>query len=232
MRPGFNNSPLNPVPVVVWVLLMPILATEAVFALGQLGFVGGGDSLRIVAIERTAFVPEYMIRLWQVLDIAPLQVLRILTYPFVHFSFTHALFVGVFLLALGNMVAGVFRPVAVIVLFLGSAIGGALVYTLVAALLPGVRFPPLVGGYPAVYGLVGAFNFILWTRLSMVNANRLQAFTLIGMLLLFQLVFGVLFGGSGKDWIAEIAGFGTGFLLSFLLVPGGWDRLRRQLRQR
>ena len=45
-------------------------------------------------------------------------------------------------------------------IFFGSAIVGALVF----ALLTNVR-TPLVGGYPAVYGLIGAFTFILWVRL-------------------------------------------------------------------
>ncbi len=86
----------------------------------------------------------------------------------------------------------------------------------------GARSAPLIGGYPAVYGLVGAFTFLIWTRLAAENANRMRAFTLIGMLLLFQLVFGLIFGGAGLGWIAEIAGFGFGFALSFVLVDGAW----------
>ncbi|MFD2815130.1 hypothetical protein ACFSYD_13185 [Paracoccus aerius] len=70
---------------------------------------------------------------------------------------------------------------------------------------------PLIGGYPAVYGLVGAFTFLLWSRLGAVHANRMRAFTLIGMLLAFQLVFGIVFGGAGYGWIAEIAGFERAF---------------------
>ena len=93
-------------------------------------------------------------------------------------------------------------------------------------------FRPLIGGYPAVYGLVGAFTFLLWSRLGAVHANRMRAFTLIGMLLAFQLVFGIVFGGAGYGWIAEIAGFGAGFLLSFVLVDGGVQRVLRQIRAR
>ena len=134
--------------------------------------------------------------------------------------------------ALGNLIASQFRPWAVVVLFFGSAIGGALIYTLFAGLLPQWRFQPLIGGYPAVYGFVGAFTFLLWTRLGQQNANRMRAFTLIGMLLAFQLVFGILFQDGSLTWIAEIAGFACGFLLSFVLVPGGIGRVMRQIRQR
>ena len=119
-----------------------------------------------------------------------------------------------------------------IALFFGSAILGALVYTLVAGLLPQFQFRPLIGGYPAVYGLVGAFTFLLWTRLGQENANRMRAFTLIGMLLAFQLVFGILFQDGNTTWIAEVAGFAAGFGLSFVLIPGGVARVLRQIRQR
>ena len=79
---------------------------------------------------------------------------------------------------------------------------------------------------------MGAFTFLLWSRLGAVHANRMRAFTLIGMLLAFQLVFGIVFGGAGYGWIAEIAGFGAGFLLSFVLVDGGVQRVLRQIRAR
>ena len=46
-----------------------------------------------------------------------------------------------------------------------------------------------------------------------------------------QLLFGLLFGG-GWDWVAELAGFFTGFFLSFVVSPGGWARVRQKIRQR
>lgn len=233
MRPGLTESPLNPLPPVIWLLALPIIASEVIFALGTAGLIGGaeGVGMRLSAIRLTAFPPELAQRIWTLgaLDVG--QLYRALSFSFVHVSFTHALFVVVFTLALGNMVAGSFRPAAILALFFGSAIGGALVY---AALLPltGVRAAPLIGGYPAVYGLVGAFTFLLWTRLAAQNANRMRAFTLIGILLMFQLVFGLVFGGTGPGWIAEIAGFACGFALSFLLVDGGLSRALAQIRQR
>ena len=234
MRPGYDESPINSLPPVVWALALPMIASEVVFGLGQMGFIGGnaGVGLRLNAIEMAAYFPQIPARMWELGIFSPRQAARILTYPFIHGSLTHALFVIVFTLALGNLLARQFRPWAVLALFFGSAIGGALVYTLVAGLLPQFRFQPLIGGYPAVYGFVGAFTFLLWTRLGQENANRLRAFTLIGMLLAFQLVFGILFQDGSLTWIAEIAGFGCGFLLSFVLVPGGIARVMRQIRQR
>lgn len=232
MRHGTHEAPINPLPPVVWLLALPIIASEAVFGLGQIGLIGGADGigLRLSGLQQAGFAPEPLLRMLAHGTFDARQALRLLTYPFVHVSLSHALFVLVFLLALGNMVARSFRPVALLVLFFGSAIGGALVYTLLTIWLPG-RAAPLMGGYPAVYGLIGAFTFLLWVRLIGTGGNRYRAFTLIGMLLLVQLLFGVLFGG-GYEWIADVAGFGAGFGLSFVVSPGGWGRVMERLRQR
>lgn len=233
MRHGIDESPLNPLPAAVWALVLPIIAAEIAFGLGAAGFAGAGQGigLRSAALERTAFAPEMLLRMWQYGEVMWQALLRLLTYPFIHYGLTHAAFVVVFALALGKQLAEVFRPTGVVILFFGCAIGAALVYTLLAAMLP-LRMNPLVGGYPAVYGFVGAFTFLLWTRLAQTGGNRFRAFALIGMLLTFQLVFGLLFGNAGTAWIAEVTGFCFGFLLSPLVLPGGIARFRRILRQR
>jgi hypothetical protein len=33
-------------------------------------------------------------------------------------------------------------------------------------------------------------------------------------------------------WVADLSGFGFGFLVSFLVSPGGFARVRTKLRQR
>lgn len=224
-----NAPPLNPLPWVVWAIALPIIAMEFVVSLAGGGFVGGPEGIgwRLQAIERFAFSPDYMRYLWEIGSYAPEGMLRLVTYPFVHLSTMHAVFVVVILLALGKMVGEVFRWWAVLIVFFGSAILGALVFTLV---LPGVS-QPLIGGYPAVYGMIGGFTFLLWVNLAAVGANKYRAFTMIGFLLGVQLVFGLLFGG-GWEWVADVAGFVTGFFLSFLVSPGGWSRVMEKLRQR
>ena len=103
---------------------------------------------------------------------------------------------------------------------------GVLAFTMIPQLQA-----PLIVGYPPVYGLIGAFTFLLWVNLARTGANRYRAFSLIGMLLFFQLLFGVLFGGNW-DWVADIAGFAAGFLMSFVVSPGGWARVMDKMRQR
>ncbi|MGP3698683.1 rhomboid family intramembrane serine protease [Rhodobacter sp. NSM] len=226
MRDDYNASPINPLPAVVWFLALPIIAMEAVIGLGQSGVTGGGEGWRLDAWQRFAFSPDLMRAMLETHTYPWQGMIRLVTYPLVHATFLHALMAVVILLALGKMVGEVFRPWAVAAVFLGAAVVGALAY----AAIPGVR-APLIGAYPADYGLVGAFTFLIWTRLAATGSNQFRAFTLIGMLLGIQLFFGLFFGG-GYDWVADLAGFATGFLLSFAVSPGGWARVMEKLRRR
>lgn len=221
-------SPVNPLPVAVLVLVIPMIALEALFALGARGLIGGAgaEGWRMAAIERLGVFTAVLDWMRAGGGADPAQLVRALAYPFVHLSFTHALFVIVFILAIGKMVGEIFRPAATLAVFFGAALAGAAVHTLVLA-EPG----PLVGGYPAVYGLIGAFTFIQWVYLAAIGAERLRAFTLIAMLLGIQLLFGAFFGGT-LGWLADLAGFATGFALSFVVSPGGWRRVLARLRQR
>ena len=223
-----NAAPINPLPAAVILLALPIVLAELVFAAGANGYFGGPDAVgwRLEWIRKLAFFIPVFEDMVQRGAGFPEGLVRFATYPFVHWGFTHMLMVLVFLLALGKMVGDVFGSLPVITIFLGSAIFGALAFALIT------NDPnPLVGGYPAVYGLIGAYTFILWVRIGAMGGPQYQAFSLIAVLLFIQLVFGLLFG-SGLDWVAEVAGFVSGFFLSFVVSPGGWARVRARLRQR
>jgi membrane associated rhomboid family serine protease len=224
-----NAAPLNPLPAIVWILVLPLVAMELVLSLADRGIVGGPMAVgwRLQAVERFGFFPD-LLRYMVDTGSYPLDgLMRLVSYPLVHVSFTHALFAVVMLLALGKMVGEVYRWWAVLVVVLGSAAVGAVAYTY---LVPGVR-AQLIGGYPAVYGLIGAFTFLIWVRLAGTGTNRLRAFSLIGMLRGVHLLFGVLFGASW-EWVADLAGFAAGFLLSFIVTPGGFGRVVAMIRQR
>ncbi len=223
-----DESPFNPLPPVVVALALLIFGFELALQADARGFAGGPDAVgwRVEAIRAYAFsgpVLDWMIDTgrWP-----PEHLKRFVTYPFVHFSFTHTLMVLVFLLALGKMVGEVFGTWAVLVVFFLSAIVGALAYGLILD-----ETLPLTGAYPAVYGLIGSYTFMLWINLTGTGNTRMRAFTLIGFLMGLQLIFGLLFGAN-KDWLADIFGFATGFFVSFLMVPGVWGRIRDRLRGR
>lgn len=229
MNQNLNEPPLNPLPLIVWVLALPLIAMELVLALAEGGLVGGpqGVGWRLLAVEDFGLFPELLRYQWETGGQPYADLARLVTYPVVHGSFTHALFAIVLLLALGKMVGEIFRWWAVLAVVFGSAIAGGLAYSF---LVPGLR-TQLIGAYPAVYGLIGAFTFLLWVNLARTGANKYRAFSLIGALLFFQLIFGVLFG-AGWDWVADVTGFAAGFLLSFVVSPGGWSRVMDKLRQR
>lgn len=223
-----NVSPVNPIPPVVLALVIVIVGIELVFQMGARGFVGGPEAVgwRLSALQSYAFSGDIMD--WMLANNRwPTEhLIRFVSYAFVHVGFAHMLFVVVFLLALGKMVGEIFHPLAVLVVFFGSAVVGALAYGLILD-----DSMPLIGGYPAVYGLIGAYTFLLWVRLAATGENQMRAFLLIGLLMGVQLVFGLLFGG-GNDWLADLAGFCAGFALSFVVSPGGWGRVMDKLRQR
>lgn len=222
-----NEPPLNPIPPVVMALFIVILGVELVFTLGSYGVVGGPGAVgwRVAAMERFAFSGPVLDWMIQTRQFPAEHVIRLFSYPFVHGNFTHAIFAGVMLLAMGKMVAEALGPIRTIAIFFASTMVGALAY----GLLLDTRIP-LIGAFPAVYGLIGGFTYLLWLRLGQMGAQQIRAFSLIGMLLAIQLIFGLFFGGS-QDWVADLGGFVTGFALTIVLVPGGWARLLSRLRR-
>ncbi len=222
-----DQSPVNPLPPVVTALFLLLAGVEAVLWLGSKGIIGGPSAIgwRLDAIQRYAFsndIFNWMIANGQY----PVQhMIRFVSYLFVHYSFTHAIFGGVLLLAMGKMVGEVFSGWATLAVFALSGIAGALGYALLLE-----TSVPLLGSYPGVYGLIGAFTFLLWTSLGAVGAPQARAFSLIGMLVAIRLGFNLIFGGT-PIWVADVVGFGAGFALSFVLVPGGWQRIREKIRR-
>lgn len=226
MEQPVNQSPINPLPPVVAAVFLVIMGIEVMFVLGTRGFVGGPEAVgwRLAALQQYAYSPEVFEWMWQTGNWSFDHVIRAVSYLFVHGSFTHALFGGAMILAMGKFVGETFSQLATVSVFLLSGIGGALIYTLILS-----SNAPLIGAFPGVYGLIGAFTFLMWTRLGEMGERQARAFSLIGVLVAVQLLFGLVFGGN-KDWVADVAGFAVGFLMSFPLVPGGWAKIRSRIR--
>jgi len=220
--------PFNSLPPAVVALALVLGGIEVLFQIGSYGIIGGPDAVgwRIAAMEDYGFF-DTVFEAMRTQGSWPLEhVIRFLSYAFVHYSLTHALMAIVFILALGKMVGETFGNVAVFVIFFVSTLFGALIYGLILN-----TAQPLLGAYPAAYGFIGAYTFILWLGLGRMQENRMRAFTLIGLLMGLQLVFGLLYGGS-PDWVAKLAGFVAGFATAALLVPGALGRIIARLRRR
>lgn len=223
-----DEIPVNPLPPMVIALAVILGLIELVFQAGAAGMIGGqgGVGLRAEAVDAFGFSPALM-DLMVERGIWSFDVLiRLVTYPFVHGSATHVIFVIVFLLALGKMVGETFGNLAVLVIFLAASVTGALAFWLLTSAQ--LR---LVGGMPGAYGMIGGYTFMLWVGLGAMHQNQMRAFTLIGFLMGVQLLFGLLFGGP-PDWVADLAGFATGFLVAMIFVPGSGAAMLRRLRRR
>lgn len=219
--------PVNPLPPIVVVLFLAVVLPEAAFGLGSAGLIGGPQAVgwRLAAVEAYGFSGDIFDWMWANGRWLPEHMIRFVSYSFVHPGFTSALFAGVLLLALGKKVGEYMGQIAVAVLFIGSGIFGALVYSII------LDDPAwLVGGFPAVYGLIGGYSFIMWQHLGSQGQQQFKAFNLIAMLMGLQLIWGVLFGAN-TTWVADLAGFIFGFGVSSVLVPGGIDRVISALRR-
>lgn len=225
-----NASPFNDVPPVAVIGALAIVGIEIVLELAQQGIIGGpaGVGWRSEAVQRYAIDGPLID--WMLFDGGRWQgdiLKRFVTYPFIHGGFTHMMFGAVILLALGKYVGQVFSGAALAALWLGSAVAGALAY----AVLTDTQ-ALLIGAMPPDYGLVGAFTFILWRKARASGENPAMAFRMIGVLIGLQLMFALLQGGVGAQVVAELAGFAAGFLLCFVLAPGGLAGIRAAIRKR
>lgn len=226
MHQDQNVPPFNPMPPVVWAIFLVLMGIEAAFSLGEQGVFGGARAVgwRLSAISDYGFSGiafDWMISNGQM----PLEYsIRCFSYMFLHGSFTAAIFSGVILLAMGKLVGEVMGQLAVVILFVFSGLFGVVVFGLLTDQMW------LIGAYPSVYGLIGAYTFLLWQRLAGQGAQQLTAFRLIGFLMGIQLFFGIFFV-TGQDWIAELAGFVCGFGLSAIVMPGGLARIRALIQR-
>jgi len=223
-----TESPINPLPPVVMALFLVIIGVEIAFSLGARGIVGGPQAVgwRQAAIQDYAFNSQVMNWMWTNGVYPAEHLMRFFTFPFIHGTFTHALFAGVMVLAMGKFVGEVFSGWAVLIVFMVSAVLGVFFYGLIIQDQPWVY-----GAFPGVYGLIGGFTYLLWLRLGQLGEKQTRAFTLIGFLMGAQLIFGLLFG-STTQWLADVGGFVSGFVLSFFVSPGGWQKIREKLQDR
>ena len=227
-HPDAEQSPFNAIPPAVLLLAGVMAGVEIAFQAGEAGFVGGPGSIgwRLEAVRSYGFLDpiwDWMLSNGR----APMDhLIRLLTYPFIHASLTHAAFAVVIVLAIGKSVGEIYSAVSVLLTFFGASIFAAAAYGTVMT-----TQAPLFGGYPGAYGLIGAFTYLLWIRLEAVGENSMRAFTLIAVLMGLQLIYGIMFGPD-PTWFADLMGFVAGFGLAFVVRPGGWTRLLSRLRQR
>ncbi len=225
--------PVNPITPVLVILALAMAGIEALLSAAEAGLIGGAGGIgwRLRAVQDWGFSPVVWDQVVALGNHSGAMLRRFVGYGFIHGGVTHALFAIAMLLALGKVVGEVFAPWAVLAVFLAGLVAGAVAFGLVAG-GGGV----LIGAYPGVYALIGALSWLMYARIGQQGGNRLQAFRLIGFLLLLQFLFAALSpligGGIDLTFVAELAGFGAGFALSVVVSPGGFAALRARLRER
>jgi len=220
-----NAPPVNPLPPVVILTALALVIPELIFQAGAHGWIGGPGAVswRINAITTYGFFDTVFNWMFENGRFPIEHLIRFMTYPLVNGGFSSAVFAVVLVLAIGKMVAETFSQLTFVIIFVASTVVGALAYgTFLNTNIP------LLGAYPAAYGLIGAFTFMLFVKARIEGQSGIQAFSLIGFLLGLQIFFTMVFGG-GPDWVADLAGFVTGFGLSFFLAPGGPERMLQAL---
>ena len=215
----YNKPPVvNPIPTAILVIFFGITLVEAFLFFDLGGLIGktGGAAERLLLIQNYGVPPKLANWMLGTGNLSIDNVFRFVAYPFVNLSSLSVVFASVLLLALGKMVGEVFSTLSVVLIWILSTILAAFFYSISAT-----NGQILVGSYPGVYGFVGAYTFVSWIALRLAkNKNQSQAFSLIVALMSVQLLFSFLFG-TGQLWIADFAGFVTGFTVSFFLSPGG-----------
>lgn len=212
--PNTQSPAVNPLPPAVIVLFLIVVLGEMYIAGAEANLWGSFDS-RIYLIRQLSFMPEGFGRaisdgLW-----IPELFWRMMTYPFIHGSLMQGVFASVFILAMGKFVGEVLGNIAVIAIFFASTIFAALGF----ALFTDSNFP-LFGAFPAAYGLIGAFTFVLFSRSEGLLSQQFRAFKLLGILILINISFS-LFQDGPPLWVAELCGAITGFISAAIIHPGG-----------
>lgn len=224
-----SASPLNPLPPGAWLLILPVVAVEAVLSAAGWGLIGGADGIgwRIEAIQHYAFSAEAQHIAVENRRLLGADALRYASFSFVHGTAAHALFGVVMLAALGKMLGERLGSLRLLILALLVPVPSAMIFGLVVG--PD-RLGWLFGAMPMAFGMVGAFTFLRWSEARDDSARR-KAFSLIGILLGARLAFGLL-SETGPAWVADVVAFALGFgLTAVVLGPGRWAATLARLRR-
>lgn len=206
---------VNPLPWAVWLLTLGVAAVELVLWAGAHGLVNwaGSAGWRAQALVLFGISPELQGWMWETGRYPPEGLWRYLVYGFFHLGPMQAALVVVITAALGKACAERLGSVkALLVLVVAQATAGV-AFGLVAD--PGAW---LIGGYPMIFALAGAYAALTGTR---------QAVFMVAALVVARLALTAMAGG-GMDWLADLTALGMGAALARVLDGPVLVRLRQR----
>jgi hypothetical protein len=207
---------LNPLPLAVWLLVLPVMGVEVVLSLASAGLVNwpGSIAWREAWVLRAGITPALQDWMIGAATYPPEHLLRYLAYGFVHLGPAQAVLVAAIVAGLGTACAPALGSARVLgFAFAGQAAGG------VAFGLWGAEGAWLIGGYPLIFALAGIYAAVQWQ-----SGAGARAFGLLAVLVLGRLAVVAFMGGT--DFLADLVAAAKGFALASLLRPGLINRLR------
>ncbi|MCV6823628.1 MULTISPECIES: rhomboid family intramembrane serine protease [Halocynthiibacter] len=223
----YTESPFLALPWAVVCLALVVAGVEGYLLLSEFGAFGPAKiGMRGTAIQEFGFNGAVVSYFLETGRIVPGHLMRLFTYSFVQPGFSQAVFIAVLVLALGKLTAESLGNVALLIIFFASAFIAAFVYGLVFG-AQAIAY----GGYPGVFGLIGAYTFIRYQEYAASGGPKTRAFKLIAVLAGLRL-FLAFFYGWQSNWVADFAAFPVGVILAIALVPGAFAgfvaKMRRQ----
>lgn len=216
-NPNHNVSPFNPVPPAALIVTAAILLIEAVLQLGQHGLIGGAEAVgwRIEMIQDFAFFDSVWERMLVSHQVRPEWIWPFFTYTFVSPSPVMAMIGAAMVISIGTHLIREYSTAAFVIVFAISTSLAALIFGLFSA-----SPQPLMGPFPAMFGLLGLYSWNLWVEAKRKGRPPWGAFRMAGFLLAFQGLRWLIFG-HGKELISEIAALFIGFAMGLVLTPEG-----------
>jgi hypothetical protein len=203
---------LNPLPLAVWLLILPIGGVEFVLSMAEAGLVNwpGSAGWREGAVQLLGVTPQLQDWMLGSGQFPPEHVARYLGFGLVHLGPLQAVLVMAIVAGLGTGSAGVLGSARVLGVALAAQGIGAVVFGAVAA--PGAW---LVGGYPLAFAMAGIYA---------ASTQARRGWQVLGALVLGRVVLAGVMGGM--DWLADLAAAGMGYGLARVLRPGLLERAR------
>ncbi|SDZ89624.1 rhomboid family intramembrane serine protease [Rubrimonas cliftonensis] len=202
-------------PPIVWAMAAVFVVLETTLTLSDIGVLPRG--LRWTVYRYVAFYDIYF-EAWRSGQNVPLAFYwSFVSHAFFHGGMLHlAMNTGVFL-ALGTHLCRAVGERAMLALFLGAAVVGALFFGLVAD--TGLEFVPMVGASGGLFGFLGAMKRWEWRHVVAHALPRRRFWSTILALTAVNVLLSVSLTGGGVAWEAHLGGFIGGWLAGGLLTP-------------
>lgn len=204
-------------PTLVWAFAIAFVAIEIVLSLSDTGVLVRG--LRPWAYTHFGFFAGRF-EAAQSGQLVPLSFyLTFVSHAFLHGGFVHLFMNTAIFLALGAHLGRAVGALATILLFLGTAVGGALAFGLLTP--TDQQFIPMVGASGGIFGLFGAMKRWEWRFVTRHGLPRRRFWTTILVLVGINLVLAIGSAGvgGGVAWEAHLGGFIAGWLAAGALTP-------------